>query len=146
MSLNIHSFIYYRHFVVVFFQLDVQLNPNCTRAECTKGVNGSFANLVYVSARGASDDLHYFFSTVGVPAVVVIQTKPDPKIKPRVNWDKLLSKNGNISNSVGLTGSPDNILYSYGTVFTKVGCQAAFNYDRILFRCVMVANIRYFPK
>ncbi|XP_041367916.1 glycosylated lysosomal membrane protein B-like [Gigantopelta aegis] len=100
--------------------LEIHFNPNCTRHECDKGVNGSFANLVYVRAKGSSDYLHYMFSTVGVPAVIIARTKPDPTITLRVNWDKLLAKNGNISNALTLTGDPHKILNSFGTVFTKL--------------------------
>ncbi|NXC41818.1 GLMPA protein, partial [Penelope pileata] len=80
------------------------------------GWNGSSVNVLHVRAVGQGDTLHYVWSSIGVPAVLLVATR-SPSSSLGIDWGRLLSPNP--------TGAiwiepPDSVVYSAAIVFTKV--------------------------
>ncbi|XP_046332564.1 glycosylated lysosomal membrane protein-like [Haliotis rufescens] len=96
-----------------------QLNYMCDVPECKTGVNGSFANLVYVRAQEESDVLHYAISTIHIPTILVIHTRGDANSKLNVDWEKLMVEDEFTNDSISVS-DPNTVVYSYAVVFTKL--------------------------
>ncbi|NWW89532.1 GLMPA protein, partial [Rhynochetos jubatus] len=56
----------------------------------TPGWNGSSVNLLHVRAAGPGDTLHYVWSSIGAPAVLLVATEGGSGVL-RVDWTRLLS-------------------------------------------------------
>lgn len=61
-------------------KLIAHLNPFCDDKEV--------CGLCYVTAEGSNDTLHYFWSALGAPAALAIQTPPDTKLID-ISWESL---------------------------------------------------------
>lgn len=78
--------------------------------------SGPPENLLHIRAVGANSTLHYVWSSLGPPAVVLVATNT-PKSLLRVNWSLLLSPEPD----GGLVVLPkDSIQFSSAVVFTRV--------------------------
>lgn len=67
-------------------KLTAHLNPFCDDKEV--------CGLCYVTAEGSNDTLHYFWSVLGAPAALGIQTPPDSKLID-ISWESLRGHNLN---------------------------------------------------
>ncbi|XP_006811218.1 glycosylated lysosomal membrane protein A-like [Saccoglossus kowalevskii] len=73
--------------------ISIVYNPNCTTDACHN--TSDYKNLVYVKAEGTQDIIHYLWSSIGAPTILLVRTSKDAEL--RVNWDKVLnSENGGI--------------------------------------------------
>lgn len=81
------------------------------------GWNNSSVNLLHVRAVGASDTLHYVWSSIGAPAVLLVATESTSSALG-VNWTRLLSPAP--AGAVWID-PPSSVVYSAAVVFTKVG-------------------------
>ncbi|KFP51682.1 Lysosomal protein NCU-G1-A, partial [Cathartes aura] len=88
-------------------QVSMQYNP---------GWNNSSVNLLHVRAVGASDTLHYVWSSIGAPAVLLVATESTSSALG-VNWTRLLSPAP--AGAVWID-PPSSVVYSSAVVFTKV--------------------------
>lgn len=88
-------------------QVSMQYNP---------GWNSSSVNLLHVQAAGPEDSLHYVWSSIGAPAVLLVATQ-SPSSALRVNWTQLLSASP--AGAIWID-PPDSVVYSTAVVFTKV--------------------------
>lgn len=61
-------------------KLTAHLNPFCYDKEV--------CGLCYVTAEGSNDTLHYFWSTLGTPAALALQTPPNSKLID-ISWESL---------------------------------------------------------
>lgn len=80
------------------------------------GWNGSSVNLLHVRAVGSNDTLHYVWSSIGAPAVLLVVTEGTSSAL-RVNWTQLLSPTPDGAIWIEPAGS---VVYSTAVVFTKV--------------------------
>ncbi|NWY20827.1 GLMPB protein, partial [Aphelocoma coerulescens] len=80
------------------------------------GWNGSSVNLLHVRAAGPGDSLHYVWSSIGAPAVLLVATQ-SPSSALRVNWTQLLSPSP--AGAIWID-PPDSVVYSTAVVFTKL--------------------------
>lgn len=80
------------------------------------GWNNSSVNLLHVQAVGPSDTLHYVWSSIGAPAVLLVATESRSSVL-RVNWTQLLSPAP--AGAVWID-PPSSVVYSAAIVFTKV--------------------------
>ncbi|NXY82645.1 GLMPB protein, partial [Alcedo cyanopectus] len=80
------------------------------------GWNGSAVNLLHVRAAGPGDTLHYVWSSIGAPAVLLVATRGGSS-SLRVDWDRLLSP---APQGAVWIEPPGSVLYSAAVVFTKV--------------------------
>ncbi|NXU21158.1 GLMPB protein, partial [Pardalotus punctatus] len=80
------------------------------------GWNGSSVNLLHVWAAGPGDSLHYVWSSIGAPAVLLVATQ-SPSSALRVNWTQLLSPSP--AGAIWID-PPDSVVYSTAVVFTKL--------------------------
>jgi hypothetical protein len=72
--------------------------------------------VAYTRADGATNTLHYVYSSRGLPTLLVART--GLKSNMTVDWKSFLSSNySDVKNSVTFTQKPD---YAYAVVFTKV--------------------------
>lgn len=85
----------------------MQLNP---------GWNSSSVNLLHVQAVGPGDTLHYVWSSIGAPAVLLVATESASSVL-RINWTQLLSPTP--AGAVWID-PPSSVIYSAAIVFTKV--------------------------
>lgn len=77
---------------------------------------GPLQNLLHIRAVGASSTLHYIWSSLGPPAVLLVATNT-PNSSLKVNWTLLLSPEP----EGGLMVLPkDSIVFSSAIVFTRV--------------------------
>ncbi|KAM9169071.1 glycosylated lysosomal membrane protein [Mergus octosetaceus] len=88
-------------------EVSMQYNP---------GWNGSSVNLLHVRAVGPNDTLHYVWSSIGAPAVLLVVTEGTSSTL-RVNWTQLLSPAPDGAIRIEPAGS---VVYSTAVVFTKV--------------------------
>uniref|UniRef100_A0A8C8RJR3 Glycosylated lysosomal membrane protein n=1 Tax=Pelusios castaneus TaxID=367368 RepID=A0A8C8RJR3_9SAUR len=88
-------------------QVTLQFNP---------GTNVSSVNLLHVRAVGRNDTLHYVWSTIGAPTVLLLYTR-SPSSALHVNWTKLLSASP--AGAIWIE-PPGSVVYSTAVVFTKV--------------------------
>ncbi|KFO76412.1 Lysosomal protein NCU-G1-A, partial [Cuculus canorus] len=88
-------------------QVSMQYNP---------GWNSSSVNLLHVRAVGPADTLHYVWSSIGAPAVLLVATESGSS-SLRVNWSQLLSPTP--AGAVWID-PPSSVVYSAAVVFTKV--------------------------
>lgn len=90
------------------------------------GWNGSSVNLLHVRAAGPGDSLHYVWSSIGAPAVLLVATR-SPSSALRVNWTQLLSPSP--AGAIWIEPA-DSVVYSSAVVFTKVllarGCSGSW--------------------
>ncbi|NXM20081.1 GLMPB protein, partial [Ploceus nigricollis] len=84
--------------------------------EYNPGWNSSSVNLLHVRAVGPGDSLHYVWSSIGAPSVLLVATQ-SPSSALRVNWTQLLSPNP--AGAVWID-PPDSVVYSTAVVFTKL--------------------------
>ncbi|NXD44917.1 GLMPB protein, partial [Copsychus sechellarum] len=80
------------------------------------GWSNSSVNLLHVQAVGPRDSLHYVWSSIGAPAVLLVATQ-SPSSALRVNWSQLLSPSP--AGAIWID-PPDSVVYSTAVVFTKV--------------------------
>ncbi|NXX17232.1 GLMPA protein, partial [Podargus strigoides] len=84
--------------------------------EYNPGWNGSSVNLLHVRAVGAGDTLHYVWSSIGAPAVLLVAAASRSSAL-RVNWTRLLSPAP--AGAVWID-PPGSVVHSAAIVFTKV--------------------------
>ncbi|XP_071312959.1 glycosylated lysosomal membrane protein [Agelaius tricolor] len=84
--------------------------------EYNPGWNSSSVNLLHVRAVGPEDSLHYVWSSIGAPSVLLVATR-SPSSALRVNWTQLLSPSP--AGAVWID-PPDSVVYSSAVVFTKL--------------------------
>ncbi|NXK14492.1 GLMPA protein, partial [Herpetotheres cachinnans] len=80
------------------------------------GWNSSSVNLLHVRAVGPSDTLHYVWSSIGAPAVLLVATDSRSSALC-INWTQLLSPAP--AGAVWID-PPSSVVYSAAIVFTKV--------------------------
>ncbi|XP_024059223.1 glycosylated lysosomal membrane protein [Terrapene carolina triunguis] len=80
------------------------------------GSNSSSANLLHVRAVGRNNTLHYVWSSIGAPTVLLLYTRSESSAL-RVNWTKLLSASP--AGAIWVE-PPGSVVYSTAVVFTKV--------------------------
>ncbi|XP_063276554.1 glycosylated lysosomal membrane protein [Prinia subflava] len=88
-------------------KVSMQYNP---------GWDNSSVNLLHVRAAGPGDSLHYVWSSIGAPAVLLVATQ-SPSSALRVNWTRLLSPSP--AGAVWID-PPDSVVYSTAVVFNKL--------------------------
>ncbi|CAH1254631.1 GLMP [Branchiostoma lanceolatum] len=104
-------------------QVSMHYNPGCNITECQSfppsNNNDTHNNLVHVLARGHRDSLHYVWSTIGAPTVLVVHTtSKDSEL--RVDWERLLRAT-NRSISGAITFEPSNAVdFSMAVIFNKI--------------------------
>ncbi|XP_072214618.1 glycosylated lysosomal membrane protein [Excalfactoria chinensis] len=80
------------------------------------GWNGSSVNVLHVRAAGRSDALHYVWSSIGAPAVLLLATsRPDSAL--RIDWDRLLSERPDGAVGIEPAGS---VMHAAAIVFTRL--------------------------
>ncbi|NWY92335.1 GLMPB protein, partial [Loxia curvirostra] len=84
--------------------------------EYNPGWNSSSVNLLHVRAVGPEDSLHYVWSSIGAPSVLLVATR-SPNSALRVNWTQLLSPSP--AGAIWID-PPDSVVYSTAVVFTKL--------------------------
>ncbi|KAG1680212.1 Glycosylated lysosomal membrane protein B [Nymphon striatum] len=95
-------------------KFSVVVNPDCGKTcEHINLTDTEFNNIVHVIGTGEKDALHYVWSSVGAPAVLIAHTEKNVSLK--VNWDQLLSDNS--SNALHFTGK---VHYSFAAIMTKL--------------------------
>ncbi|XP_009078016.1 PREDICTED: lysosomal protein NCU-G1 [Acanthisitta chloris] len=80
------------------------------------GWNSSSVNLLHVRAVGPNDTLHYVWSSIGAPAVLLVATDSQNSAL-HVNWTQLLSPSP--AGALWID-PPSSVVYSTAVVFTKV--------------------------
>uniref|UniRef100_A0A8C5S1K5 Uncharacterized protein n=1 Tax=Laticauda laticaudata TaxID=8630 RepID=A0A8C5S1K5_LATLA len=93
--------------VQICLQVSLEYNPGWT----SPGVN-----LLHTRAVGVNDTLHYVWSTIGVPTVLLVYTASDNS-SLRVNWTRLLSSSPAGAIRIEPAGS---VLYSTAVVFPRL--------------------------
>ncbi|XP_039368792.1 glycosylated lysosomal membrane protein isoform X2 [Mauremys reevesii] len=84
--------------------------------QAVPGSISSSANLLHVRAVGRNDTLHYVWSSIGAPTVLLLYTQSESSAL-RVNWTKLLSASP--AGAIWIE-PPGSVVYSTAVVFTKV--------------------------
>ncbi|XP_040546843.2 glycosylated lysosomal membrane protein [Gallus gallus] len=88
-------------------EVSMQYNP---------GWNGSSVNVLHVRAVGRSDALHYVWSTIGAPSVLLVATRsPDSALS--IDWGRLLSP---APTGAVWIDPPGSVVYAAAVVFTKL--------------------------
>lgn len=80
------------------------------------GWNNSSVNLLHVRAVGPSDTLHYIWSSIGAPTVLLVATESRSSTLG-INWTQLLSPTP--AGAIWID-PPSSVVYSTAVVFTKV--------------------------
>ncbi|NWI93750.1 GLMPA protein, partial [Pitta sordida] len=80
------------------------------------GWNSSSVNLLHVRAQGPNDTLHYVWSSIGGPAVLLVATQ-SPSSSLGINWTRLLSPSP--AGAIWID-PPGSVVHSSAVVFTKV--------------------------
>ncbi|NXP45918.1 GLMPA protein, partial [Heliornis fulica] len=80
------------------------------------GWNNSSVNLLHVRAVGPNDTLHYVWSSIGAPAVLLVASRSSTSTL-HVNWTQLLSPTP--AGAIWID-PPSSVVYSTAVVFTKV--------------------------
>ncbi|NXT24289.1 GLMPA protein, partial [Syrrhaptes paradoxus] len=80
------------------------------------GWHNSSVNLLHVRAVGPNDTLHFVWSSIGAPAVLLVATESRSSVL-RLNWTRLLSPAP--AGAVWID-PPSSVVYSTAVVFTKV--------------------------
>ncbi|NXI97329.1 GLMPA protein, partial [Psophia crepitans] len=80
------------------------------------GWNSSSVNLLHVRAVGPSDTLHYIWSSIGAPTVLLVASE-NRSSTLHVNWTQLLSPAP--AGAIWID-PPGSVIYSTAVVFTKV--------------------------
>ncbi|XP_065586468.1 glycosylated lysosomal membrane protein [Cyrtonyx montezumae] len=88
-------------------EVSMQYNP---------GWNGSSVNVLHVRAVGPSDTLHYVWSSIGAPAVLLVATR-SPSSALAIDWDRLLSPAP--AGAVWFE-PPGSVVHAAAVVFTKL--------------------------
>ncbi|XP_061462224.1 glycosylated lysosomal membrane protein [Rhineura floridana] len=84
--------------------------------EYNPGLNSSAVNLLHVRAVGLKDTIHYVWSTIGAPTVLLLYTQSQNS-SLHVNWTRLLSPGP--SGAIWVEPA-DSVLYATAVVFSKV--------------------------
>ncbi|XP_015266287.1 PREDICTED: glycosylated lysosomal membrane protein [Gekko japonicus] len=84
--------------------------------EYNPGSNSSSDNLLHVRAVGHNDTIHYVWSTIGAPTVLLVYTGSQNSTL-HVNWTKLLSPSP--SGAIHIEPA-SSVLYSSAVIFAKV--------------------------
>lgn len=80
------------------------------------GWNGSSVNVLHVRAVGRSNALHYVWSTIGAPSVLLVATRsPDSALS--IDWGRLLSP---APTGAVWIDPPGSVVYAAAVVFTKL--------------------------
>ncbi|XP_031464574.1 glycosylated lysosomal membrane protein [Phasianus colchicus] len=88
-------------------EVSMQYNP---------GWNGSSVNVLHVRAVGRSDSLHYVWSSIGAPSVLLVATR-SPSSALSIDWSRLLSPAP--AGAVWIE-PPGSVVYAAAIVFTKL--------------------------
>ncbi|NXX46639.1 GLMPB protein, partial [Tricholaema leucomelas] len=80
------------------------------------GRNSSDVNVLHVRAQGRADTLHYVWSSLGAPAVLLVATRGSCS-SLRLDWNRLLSPT---PGGAIWFDPPGSVLYSAAVAFTKV--------------------------
>ncbi|NXC34850.1 GLMPB protein, partial [Campylorhamphus procurvoides] len=80
------------------------------------GWNSSSVNLLHVRAQGPRDSLHYVWSSIGAPAVLLVATQ-SPRSSLAIDWPRLLSPSP--AGAIRID-PPSSVVYATAVVFTKV--------------------------
>ncbi|XP_009993350.1 PREDICTED: lysosomal protein NCU-G1 [Chaetura pelagica] len=80
------------------------------------GWNSSSVNLLHVQAVGPGDTLHYIWSSIGAPAVLLVATQGRSS-SLHINWTQLLSPTP--AGAIWIH-PPSSVVYSAAVVFSKV--------------------------
>ena len=76
----------------------MEYNPGCPKEICQASSGNTSINLLHVFAKNPYNnghDIHYLWSTIGSPAVLIAYTIHSTKIN--IDWHKLISGKANIS-------------------------------------------------
>ncbi|XP_071965675.1 glycosylated lysosomal membrane protein A-like isoform X2 [Antedon mediterranea] len=96
-------------------KLSITYNEDCDIPECEgKNESSNTFNLAHVVAVGDNDTVHYLWSSVGGPTILLAVT--DHKSQLMVNWKKLLVEE-DVSKSIEFTSVPT---YSMAMLVTKL--------------------------
>ncbi|XP_006005170.1 glycosylated lysosomal membrane protein [Latimeria chalumnae] len=96
-------------------KVSLEYNPGRNNTKEAPGLD-SHVNLLHIRAVGHNDTLHYLWSTLGAPTVILIHTNTDSS-QLHVNWEKLLS--GNFSHAIWIE-PVGAVLYSTVVIFSKI--------------------------
>ncbi|XP_010726682.2 glycosylated lysosomal membrane protein [Meleagris gallopavo] len=88
-------------------EVSMQYNP---------GWNGSSVNVLHVRSVGRGDSLHYVWSSIGAPAVLLVATR-SPSSALSIDWSRLLSPAP--AGAVWIE-PPGSVVYAAAVVFTKL--------------------------
>ncbi|KAM3824667.1 glycosylated lysosomal membrane protein [Vipera latastei] len=102
----------------VCLNCDGNSGTSCTKVslEYNPGWASSAVNLLHSRAVGLNDTLHYVWSTIGAPTVLLVYTASD-KSSLRVNWIQLLSS----SPAGAIRVEPaESVVYSTAVVFPRL--------------------------
>ncbi|XP_038073610.1 glycosylated lysosomal membrane protein A-like [Patiria miniata] len=90
------------------------INKKCDIPKCNQTHDGQ-PNLVHIKGTGENDTIHYLWSSIGAPAVILARTTLGANLT--VNWKDLLdgTKTGSLSFQ-----PPESVLYSSALMFTKL--------------------------
>jgi len=82
-------------------------------------------SLIHIQSVGSQDSLHFIWSFIGSPSVLMVRTPLDSALK--VNWDEFFS-----GNELAIYFEGSKPLYEFGWSLTKVPNNGAFAWMHIL--------------
>ncbi|XP_033121781.1 glycosylated lysosomal membrane protein A-like [Anneissia japonica] len=95
-------------------KLTITYNEGCDIPECNNENDTNAFNLAHVTAVGDSDTLHYIWSTIGGPTILLAVT--DQNVNLKINWTRFL-QDEDVSNSISFTVKPT---YTMALVMSKL--------------------------
>lgn len=99
---------------------DCDKYPSCEQALNQSSSDPGFPNLIYVSAVGTKDKLHFVLTTINVPSLLILQTSMDGQMY--FNWDGILLADNITDMANAINVSASSVLYQYSVLFTRVSC------------------------
>lgn len=72
-------------------KVDIKWNPGCNITECEQTQNGSYLNVVHVTATGDDDIVHYLYSNYKAFSILIFRT--DLSAKLEINWEDMVYNN-----------------------------------------------------
>ncbi|XP_033633713.1 glycosylated lysosomal membrane protein B-like [Asterias rubens] len=98
-------------------KLSITYNEQCNIPQCQARPNQtSYVNLVHVSARGTNDTIHFLWSSIGAPSVLVVRTTNLAVLQ--INWEDLIQKNMK-TGSISFRPKED-VFYASSLMFSKL--------------------------
>ncbi|RDD44448.1 Glycosylated lysosomal membrane protein B [Trichoplax sp. H2] len=97
-------------------QISMEYNPGCPKEICSTSTGNTSINLIHVMAKNPYNnghDIHYVWSTIGSPAVLIAYTVKSTEIK--IDWAKFISDNP--ANSITFDPEP---FYTSGMQLTHL--------------------------